>query len=151
MGNTINIITTIKTKHEKSPQFRMGLFCVTFCRWGIRTLVYKSKIMSGHSSRLSSQQIFRSRKEKWKPQYASALLWQLYFRYLPLQNSVSHNIQLFKNKSPKVKCWVLLIFVPSCVHLPEICSLSAWGGSWILYEITNFRADCIYWNLGSRE
>lgn len=42
MVNAINIITTIKTKHDKSSQLRM-VSCVSFCRWAIRTMVYKSK------------------------------------------------------------------------------------------------------------
>ncbi|XP_027735886.1 gamma-crystallin B-like [Empidonax traillii] len=39
----------------------------------------------------------------------------------------------------------------SYVHLPEISSFNVLGGSWVFYEMHNFRADGIYRNLGNTE
>lgn len=43
MGNAINIITTIKTKHEKSPELRMVSFVLLFADGALELWYIKAK------------------------------------------------------------------------------------------------------------
>ncbi|NXH70007.1 CRGD protein, partial [Hydrobates tethys] len=59
-----------------------------------------------------------------------------------LQNRVSHKIQLYEKEELQDQVLELTDdcpSVPGYIHLPEICSLNVLGGSWILYEMPNFR------------
>uniref|UniRef100_A0A8C4VYN9 Beta/gamma crystallin 'Greek key' domain-containing protein n=1 Tax=Gopherus evgoodei TaxID=1825980 RepID=A0A8C4VYN9_9SAUR len=61
---------------------------------------------------------------------------------LPSQNTGSHKIQLFERDDLQGQTLELTDDCPSvqdCIHRPEIHSLNVLGGSWILYELLNFR------------
>uniref|UniRef100_A0A452H9T2 Beta/gamma crystallin 'Greek key' domain-containing protein n=1 Tax=Gopherus agassizii TaxID=38772 RepID=A0A452H9T2_9SAUR len=62
---------------------------------------------------------------------------------LPSQNTGSHKIQLFERDDLQGQTLELTDddcpSVQDCIHRPEIHSLNVLGGSWILYELLNFR------------
>lgn len=78
---------------------KMVSFVLLFTDGALGLWYIKASTMSAHSSQLSSQQIFRSGKEKWKPQYASALLWHRHQGGLSLSKCLYCRSFFYDNKS----------------------------------------------------